>query len=87
MPRSTECLISVELALAVKSLVEATQLHAPNGDLQFRCPECHYAVKPHSEGEGSDGIDAAHFEHLPGYPETCSLSRKGNLPARRAVSG
>jgi hypothetical protein len=84
MPRLTECLIPIELALAIKGLVNAMQRHAPNGNLQFRCPECKYAVKPHDEGEGPDGIDAAHFEHLRGHPENCSMSRKGNLGHRAA---
>ena len=77
-PRLDECLISLDFAFAVKALAEAMHLAGPGGDLQFRCPKCHYPVKPHREGEGPDGIDAPHFEHLPGHPQTCSYSYPGN---------
>lgn len=82
-PTVTECLIDINLAFAIKGLARALRLKIPKGDLQFRCPACDYAVKPHEEGEGPDGIDAPHFEHLPGHPDNCPLSRKGNLGRRK----
>ncbi len=83
MPRLDECVISIDLALALRATVDAMRLDVPRGDIQFRCPECNYPVKPHKEGEGPDGIDGPHFEHLPGYPKTCSRSHHG--PARTAA--
>lgn len=80
MPRLEECLINVDLALALRDTVRSMRLNPPRGNLQFRCPECNHPVKPHGEGAGPDGIDGPHFEHLPGYPKTCSRSKHG--PAR-----
>jgi hypothetical protein len=77
-PRLDECVISIDLALAIRAVVAALELKVPNGNLQFRCPECDYAVKPHNEEDAPDG-NAPHFEHLPGHPADCSRSRKGNL--------
>jgi len=69
MARLTECLISVDLALALREVAKAMHLAIPKGDLQFRCPDCGYPVKPHQEGEGPDGEDDPHFEHITGYPK------------------
>jgi hypothetical protein len=71
MPNLTECLIDVDVAIALREIARAMKLKIPNGNLQFRCPECNYPVKPQREGKGPDGIDAPHFEHIPGYPRTC----------------
>ena len=83
-PTVTECLINVDLALAIRELTRTLHLKVPKGDLQFRCPACDYAVKPHKEGEDSEGnTDIPHFEHLPGHPDDCPLSRRGTLPRQR----
>jgi hypothetical protein len=71
MPKLNECLVSVDLALALREVAKAMHIKIPRGNLQFRCPECNYPVKPHAEGEGPDGIDEPHFEHLSGYPKKC----------------
>jgi hypothetical protein len=67
-----EALISIGPAIPLRDLALAV-----GGSVKFRCPECKHAVSPHRKGEGPDGDDAPHFEHLPGHPKTCSLSRKG----------
>jgi len=71
MPKMTDCLISVELANALKAVVKAMKLKVPEGDIRFRCPECRKPVKAHR----SRGRNAAHFEHLD-KNSTCSLSHK-----------
>jgi len=68
MPKIEQCLINVELALALKAMVEATGVAIPDGKLGMMCPECKRAVKPHSG-------DSAHFEHLR-RNSNCSLSHK-----------
>jgi hypothetical protein len=68
MPKIEECLISVDLALALKALVEATGVAMPDGKLGLMCPECKRAVKPHAGA-------SAHFEHLRRNSK-CSLSDK-----------
>jgi hypothetical protein len=61
-------LVTVELANALRGLVDAAGLKAPYGDLGFMCPECKKPVKPHS-----DGMQGPHFEHLD-RNKNCSLS-------------
>lgn len=68
MPKIEQCLINVELALALKAMVEATGVPIPDGKLGMMCPECKRAVKPHAG-------DSAHFEHLR-RNSACSLSHK-----------
>jgi hypothetical protein len=83
-PTVTECLIDIDLAIAIRELTKALRLKRPKGNLQFRCPECGYPVKPHEEGEDAAGSkDVPHFEHLPKHPANCKLSRKGNLPQKK----
>jgi hypothetical protein len=67
MARLTECLISVDLALALREVAKAMNLKIPDGNLQLKCPECAQPVKPHAQGEGADGIDEPHFEHIRGF--------------------
>ena len=55
MPNLTDCLISVDLALALREVARKMHLDIPNGNLEFRCPECHQPVKPHDEGEDKEG--------------------------------
>jgi hypothetical protein len=71
MANLTECVITIELANAIRTVTDALQLKVTNGNLQFRCPKCGNPVNPHREGEGLDGKDAAHFEHIPGYSTNC----------------
>ena len=66
MPKIEECLISVDLALALKAMVEATGVAIPDGKIGLMCPECKRAVKPHAG-------DNKHFEHLRRNSK-CSLS-------------
>lgn len=76
MPRSEQCLISVELANALRSVIDAMGVRVPEGDSGFLCPECKKPVKPATEGEDEDGVRyGAHFEHLQRNAE-CSLSHK-----------
>jgi hypothetical protein len=63
-----DCLISIDLANAIRSLVDATNLKVPEGDLGFTCKECGKPVKPHKHG-----MQGPHFEHLERNPD-CSLS-------------
>ena len=77
MPKLTKCLISVDLALSLRELVRAMKLKRPNGNLQFKCPECGVPVKPHAQGEGTDGIDGPHFEHLKGHRKKPCSYRHG----------
>jgi hypothetical protein len=68
-PRAQECLISIEVANALRALAAAMGLEVPNGDLQFRCKQCGEAVKPHR----ASAAQGAHFEHLRRNP-ACPLS-------------
>ena len=68
MPKIEQCLINVELALALKAMIEATGVAIPDGKFGLMCPECKRAVKPHAG-------DSAHFEHLR-RNSNCSLSHK-----------
>jgi hypothetical protein len=69
MYRATECVISVDLAIALRDLVKTLPVKVQNGDLGMRCRECGKPVKPHAEGP----LVTAHFEHLK-YNPRCSLS-------------
>ena len=68
MPKMTEALISAELAIALKSVFDASTYKGSGKNLGLRCPECHKAVEPHEAGK-----DPAHFEHL-SRNSNCSLS-------------
>jgi competence CoiA-like predicted nuclease len=63
-----ECLISVDLANAIRSLVDVMKLKVPEGDLGFTCKECGKPVKPFQ-----GGMQGPHFEHLE-RNDDCSLS-------------
>ena len=60
-PRSTTCLITIDMALALR------QVGVDPAKGIFKCPECGAPVRPH----GRDVT--AHFEHLKRDPG-CSLS-------------
>jgi hypothetical protein len=70
MSKIEQCLITVDLAYALREVVEAMNLSVPNADCGFLCPECHKPVKPFKPGSTGGG---AHFEHLTRHPE-CRLS-------------
>ena len=57
MPKMEECLISIELANALKALAGAMKLKVLKG---LSCPQCGKPVEPHEAGGGH----AAHFEHV-----------------------
>ena len=40
MPKLSECLIRVDLALTLREVARAMHLKIPKGNLQFRCPDC-----------------------------------------------
>jgi len=65
MVKIPECLISVELAKAIKQVAQAAGLKVPEGDLSFRCPNevCKKPVR----------IVGDHFEHFKRNPN-CKLS-------------
>jgi len=69
MPKSTECIIGIDLAIALRNLVDELHLEVPKGELQMRCTECGRPVKPHF----ASAEQAAHFEHLKRNAK-CSLS-------------
>jgi hypothetical protein len=73
MPQSEECLISIDLANALRAVVESMGLKVPRGDVAFRCPKCFQPVKPMDAGRG--GVPAAHFEHLD-WNADCPLRMK-----------
>jgi hypothetical protein len=66
MPRLTECLVSIDLANALRDLADSMKIDVPRGDLGMRCPKCHKPVKPHRG-------DSPHFEHLARNPD-CPVS-------------
>lgn len=68
LPQSEQCLIDVDLALAIKDLVQANGADISHGKLNMLCPECKRAVNLHSG-------DSAHFEHIR-RNNACSLSHK-----------
>jgi len=68
MPRATECVIGIDLANALKKLVEQLPVKVTEGDLGMRCTECGEPVTPHTSK-----TESAHFEHLNRNPK-CSLS-------------
>ena len=70
MPKMEECLIHVDLANALREVVDKMSLRAAEGFIGLSCPECHKPVKPMKAG--TTGA-AAHFEHLARNPQ-CSLS-------------
>ncbi len=65
MPKSTQCLIDVDVAKAIIQLIRATG--AKKITAQFYCPECGRNVEPHFKNS------KAHFEHLK-RNAACSLS-------------
>lgn len=70
MPKATECVIGIDVANALRHLIEQMPVKIRNGNLGMRCTECGKPVKPHSsKGKGK----SAHFEHLKRNPK-CSLS-------------
>jgi len=70
MPKMEECLIHVDLANALREVVDKMSLKPAEGFIGLSCPECHKPVKPMREGVNGA---AAHFEHLVRNPQ-CSLS-------------
>ena len=56
VPKSEQCLISVELANALSEAVEAMGLHVPAGDRGFLCGECEQPVKPHRAGKTTGAL-------------------------------
>ena len=75
MPRSQDCLIDVELALAISGLVKAMKLKAPKGKWSFRCPRCKKPVKP-SDGNAGE----PYFAHLKRSMCPLSFPVKGSKP-------
>lgn len=57
-----ECLISVDVARALRDFVRALHLDIPEGRLGFQCPACKKPVQP----------VGSHFEHLEKNPK-CPL--------------
>ena len=49
-----ECLIKPNVAVALRTLVDALHLDIPKGDLGFLCPACNKPVRPHGD----------HFQHV-----------------------
>ncbi len=62
MAKINECIISVDLANAIREVTRALGLNVPKGKLGFLCPnpKCRQPVKPMR----SRGNPSAHFEHL-----------------------
>lgn len=75
MPLAQECLISIDVANAMRALADAMGLTVPGGNLGFRCKHCGEPVRPHK----ASASQAAHFEHLERNP-VCPLSDR--LPFR-----
>jgi hypothetical protein len=73
MPQSEECLISIDLANALRAVVEAMGLNPARGDVGFRCRKCSEPVKP--VDTGTDGVPVAHFRHLD-WESNCPLHRE-----------
>jgi rubredoxin len=74
MVKINECVISVELANAIRGVADALGLKVPKGKLAFRCPnpDCRMPVKPMVKGG-----TPAHFEHVKRNPKCplCSVPR------------
>jgi hypothetical protein len=70
MPTMEECLIHVDLANALRELVDKMDLKPAHGFIGLTCPECRKPVKPMQGGLNGR---ATHFEHLARNPQ-CSLS-------------
>ena len=68
MAKSNECVISAELAYAMRDIFAVTSLELLERDHGFRCVACKWAVKVVKSGTAE-----AHFEHLRPNPN-CSLS-------------
>jgi len=85
MPRSKECVIGIDLAIAIKEIARALALRVPEGRLGFRCPNCGEAVKTAKKS----AKQGAHFEHLKRNvacklsdpPRHVSLGASGRSPA------
>jgi hypothetical protein len=82
MVKIDECVISIELANAIRGVADALGLKVPKGKLAFRCPnpDCRMPVKPMVQG----GIPA-HFEHLKRNPK-CPLSSMPRSQRPRPVA-
>ena len=63
----TECLINIELAVAIRDMTDAVGFKPKNGNVGFRCPKCKNPVK----------VVGEHFEHLKRNPD-CPLSHKSS---------
>jgi hypothetical protein len=68
MAKLTECLISADLASAIRTVAFALGAKVPKNKKGFRCPRCYQPVKP---ARSADGKLASHFEHFPNNPENC----------------
>jgi competence CoiA-like predicted nuclease len=66
-----QCLISIDLANALKVLAGAMKLKVLKG---LRCPKCGKPVRPHKAGRKQ----AAHFEHVK-QNRDCSLSHRRRI--------
>jgi hypothetical protein len=66
--KSKECVISAELAYAMRDIFAVTNLELLERDHGFRCVSCKWAVRV-----VKSGTSEAHFEHLRPNPN-CSLS-------------
>jgi hypothetical protein len=65
MAKLTECVIGVELASAIRRVINETGSKMPRSKLAFRCPECRRPVRPHVSAEGKL---ESHFEHFKRNP-------------------
>ncbi|MEO5898105.1 MAG: hypothetical protein ABIS06_20645 [Vicinamibacterales bacterium] len=82
MPLAQECLITVDVANALRSLADAMGIAVPGGDLRFRCKHCGESVRPHK----ASAPQAAHFEHLQRNP-ACPLSDRLPFKLERQAAG
>ena len=82
MPLAQECLITIDVANALRSLMDAVGVAVPRGDLDFRCKHCGQPVRPHK----ASASQAAHFEHLERNP-VCPLSDRLPFKLRRENAG
>lgn len=70
MPKMEECLIHIDLANALKEIVDKETQKRGEDMMGLSCPECHKPVTAMRAGANGE---AAHFEHLARNPK-CSLS-------------